>query len=72
MNIPNQKNLKGYCGFILSLKTQKIEITAPIFCLVEAKDGKIEKGLAQCGASIYAAILYNKMEGTPRNIMCGL
>jgi hypothetical protein len=71
LNIPNQKDLKGYCDFILSSKTHKMEVTAPIFCLVEAKDGKVEKGLAQCGAEMYASILYNEMEGTPRNIIYG-
>jgi hypothetical protein len=48
-----------------------MEITAPIFCLVEAKDGKVESGIAQCGAEMYASILCNEMEGTPRNVIYG-
>jgi len=71
LTIPHQKDLKGFCDFILSSKTQKMEITAPIFCLVEAKDGKVAQGIAQCGAEMYASILYNEMEGTPRNVIYG-
>jgi hypothetical protein len=70
-NVDASKGLKGYCDFILSSETKRAEITAPIFCLVEAKDGEIDKGYAQCGAEMYAAMLYNEQEGNPRKIIYG-
>jgi hypothetical protein len=70
-DVDSDKNLNGYCDFILSLEAQKMEITAPVFCVVEAKDEKIEKGLAQCGAEMYAAQLYNERKGKPNKVIYG-
>jgi len=70
-NIEGSKDLKGFCDFILSAKTEKAEITSPVFCLVEAKDGEIDKGYAQCGAEMYAAQLFNEQEGNPKKQIFG-
>lgn len=70
-NVDASQDLKGYCDFILSAETERGEITAPIFCLVEAKDGEIDKGLAQCGSEMYAAQIYNEREGNPKKIIFG-
>lgn len=70
-DIDGNKNLNGYCDFILSLNAESIEITAPIFCIVEAKDDKIEKGYAQCGAEMYAAQIFNEREGNPKKQIFG-
>jgi hypothetical protein len=63
--------LTGYCDFLLSSEINKSEITAPVFCLVEAKDAKIEKGFAQCGAEMYAAHLFNERKGNPKKQIFG-
>jgi hypothetical protein len=70
-NVDASQDLKGYCDYILSTETKRAEITAPVFCLVEAKDGEIDKGYAQCGAEMYAAQLYNNKEGTPKKVIYG-
>lgn len=70
-NVDAQQKLTGYCDFILSAKGRQLEITAPIFCLVEAKNAEIDKGLAQCGAEMYAALLFNEKKGIPRTVMYG-
>ena len=70
-NVDSDKDLNGYCDFILSLEAQKLEISAPIFCVVEAKDEKIEKGYAQCGAEMYAAQLFNERRGQPKKVIYG-
>jgi hypothetical protein len=70
-NVDSTQDLNGYCDFILSLEAQATEIIAPIFCIVEAKDDKIEKGFAQCGAEMYAAQLFNEKEGKPHKIIYG-
>jgi hypothetical protein len=66
-----KRGLNGYCDFILASVPHKIELTSPIFCLVEAKKDNIEKGLAQCGAEMYAATLYNSLHETPKKVMYG-
>jgi hypothetical protein len=70
-NVDNDKDLNGYCDFILSLEAKKVEIVAPVFCIVEAKDEKIAKGLAQCGAAMYAAQLFNEQEQQPKKAIYG-
>ncbi len=54
------KDLNGICDYILSQSLDAIEVTAPIFCLVEAKNRTIEEGYAQCTAEMYAANLFNQ------------
>ncbi len=54
------EGLSGFCDFILSHEPNTIELTAPIFCLVEAKNRTLEEGFAQCAAEMYAAILFNQ------------
>jgi len=66
-----KKNLSGFCDFLLSLEARQLEITAPVFCLVEAKNAEIKRGLAQCGAEMYAAQLFNEQKGTPKRQIFG-
>ncbi len=63
--------LNGFCDYILSANIKQFEVTAPILCLVEAKDGEIEKGFAQCGAEMYAAKLFNEKENANKDIIFG-
>jgi hypothetical protein len=61
-------NLNGFCDFILSAEPQKVYVTAPIFCMVEAKRGVIEEGWGQCGAEMYAAQIFNARAGVKRTV----
>lgn len=70
-DVDRSKNLNGACDVILSAAVQRVEIVAPIFCLVEAKKDNIEKGLAQCGAEMYAGSLFNAQKGRPREVIFG-
>ena len=49
--------LTGICDFLLTLRTNKPDITAPVFCLVEAKNRTVDEGFGQCAAEMYAAKL---------------
>jgi hypothetical protein len=71
LSVDKALGLTGFCDFVLSATPHKAAITAPIFCLVEAKKDDIEKGTAQCGAEMYAAKLYNEQEGKSRTIIYG-
>jgi hypothetical protein len=70
-NVDSQLELRGYCDFILSAQANSPVISAPVFCLVEAKKGMIEEGLAQCGAEMYAAQLFNQRHYQPQKIIYG-
>ena len=70
-NVDSKIGLNGFCDFILSAETKKSEVSAPIICLVEAKNAEIERGLAQCGAEMYAAHLFNDQRGQPRKAIYG-
>ena len=51
--------LNGRCDFLLSLYPNLFAIEAPIFAIVEAKNGDIEAGIPQCVAQQYAAQIFN-------------
>ncbi len=69
--VDDTKDLNGFCDFILSAAAERADIIAPIFFLVEAKNDNVEKGLAQCGAEMYAATLFNVQKGKPCEVMYG-
>ncbi len=70
-DVDKLKGLSGYCDFLLSAEINKSEITAPVFCLVEAKNAEIDRGLAQCGAEMYAAQIFNERKGKPKKQIFG-
>jgi hypothetical protein len=70
-NVDTKLKLAGFCDFMLSMNVDRMELTAPIFCLVEAKNDNVEKGLAQCGAEMYAAQLFNERKGQPQKVIYG-
>jgi hypothetical protein len=70
-NVDSEQGLTGYCDFIFSADAKRGEITSPVFCLVEAKNDNVEKGLAQCGAEMYAAQIYNKRENNSQKVIYG-
>ena len=63
--------LNGVCDYLLSSDTTAAEIASPIFCVVEAKNRGIEEGIAQAGAELYAAQIFNESEGKPSPILYG-
>jgi hypothetical protein len=69
--VDDTKGLNGFCDFILSAAAERLEIVAPIFCLVEAKNDNVNRGLAQCGAEMYAACLFNQQKGKVCEVMYG-
>ncbi len=72
LNVDSEKGLNGNCDCIIAGRAYIMELTNPIICLVEAKNGVIEDGYGQCGAEMYAARLYNEDLGTPIPEMYGI
>ena len=71
LDIDSTKGLNGVCDYIFSSVPHAIEIQAPIFCLVEAKNRTIEEGYGQCAAEMYAARQYNLEYGKATEVMFG-
>ena len=63
--------LNGYCDYLLSRKPRSIEVSAPVFCLVEAKNRTVEEGFGQCAAEMLAAYRFNEQADAPLEVIYG-
>ncbi len=63
-DVASSIGLTGYCDYLISTETRSIDIKAPVFCIVEAKNRTVEEGVAQAGASMLAAAMFNEQKGT--------
>jgi hypothetical protein len=63
--------LKGECDFILSNSPKSVDVEAPIFTLIEAKDDNIRLGIGQCVAQMYAAQKFNEIRKKPLDSIYG-
>jgi hypothetical protein len=71
-NIDKNKGLNGFCDFILSSAQDTFIVEAPAFFIVETKKIDIdENAIAQCGAELYAAQLFNLQKGKPQRAVYG-
>lgn len=71
LNVDRHRNLNGEIDFLFTKVTKTLSIKAPIFCIVEAKIGLIDRGIPQAAAQMYAARLKNEQEGKPIPIIYG-
>jgi len=65
LDVDKEKNLTGFCDFIMSKSSEQFYMSSPIITVVEAKNESITNGLGQCIAEMYAASLFNDKEGQP-------
>lgn len=63
LNIDKDRDLTGFCDFIISQSAEQLFLTAPIITVVEAKNENIMSGLGQCAAEMIASKIYNEQEG---------
>jgi len=63
-NVDSTKGLAGDFDFMLTDNPDKLTIKAPVVAVVSAKNENINEGLAQCFATMYAAILIDR--GDPK------
>jgi hypothetical protein len=71
LNVAESKGLNGVCDYLLTQKADIVEPEAPIFCLVEAKNGVVEEGYGQCAAEMLAARMFNEQDGEQINVIYG-
>jgi hypothetical protein len=71
-NIDKSLELNGFCDFILSYPANGFLIEAPAFFIVETKKTDIDdNAIAQCGAEMYAAQIFNERKGKPQKAIYG-
>jgi len=61
-NVDREKNLNGFCDFIVSASSEQLMLDAPVVAIVEAKNENIIGGLGQCIAEMFAAEIFNRNE----------
>jgi hypothetical protein len=70
-DVDKSLGLKGFCDFLFSKIPESPIIKEPIFCIVEAKNDNLEKGMPQCIAEMYAARLFNERHNKAIDIIYG-
>ena len=63
LDVDKEKDLNGFCDFIISKSPEQFYLNAPIITIVEAKNENIIGGLGQCIAEMFASSLFNDKEG---------
>ncbi|MFM8330940.1 MAG: hypothetical protein ACKN9T_04575 [Candidatus Methylumidiphilus sp.] len=63
LNVDKDRELAGFCDFIVSQSAEQLFLSAPVIAVVEAKNDNMMNGLGQCAAEMIAANLYNAQEG---------
>ena len=61
-NVDQEKNLNGFCDFIVSASSEQLMVDAPVVAIFEAKNESIIGGLGQCIAEMFAAEIFNQNE----------
>ena len=72
MTVDKERDLTGFCDFIISQSPEQLFLKTPVITVVEAKNENIMSGLGQCAAEMIAASLFNQQEATPLNIIYGV
>jgi hypothetical protein len=71
LDVDKDLGLKGFCDFLYSRSPKSTTIKEPIFCIAEAKNDNLEKGVPQCVAEMYAARLFNERKNKPLEVIYG-
>lgn len=71
-NVDPQRNLNGFCDFLLSASPDQVFLTEPVACVVEAKNENIKSAYPQCIATMIGAQLFNQNRGNPIEDILGI
>lgn len=71
LDVDEAAGLKGECDFIFSFSRIQDFVTAPIFCITEAKKQDMEQGTLQCSAQLIGARKLNESEGNSIETLFG-
>ena len=62
-NVDVTLGLIGTCDFLLTHSSEQLYIQAPVMTVVEAKNENVIAGIGQCGATMFAAQMFNERSG---------
>ncbi|MEZ4860602.1 MAG: hypothetical protein R3C14_04820 [Caldilineaceae bacterium] len=71
-NVDPQRNLNGFCDFLLSASPDQVFLTEPVACIVEAKNENIKSAYPQCVATMIGAQLFNERRGNAIETILGV
>ncbi len=71
-NVDKDRQLNGFCDFIISLSAEQLFLTSPVIILVAAKNENIMAGIGQCLAEMVAARLFNENENNKVDTIYGV
>jgi len=63
LDIDKERDLYGFCDYIISKSSEQYYLSSPIVTIVEAKNEQITSGLGQCIAEMIASKMFNEKEG---------
>ncbi|MBF0450331.1 MAG: hypothetical protein HQK75_06495 [Candidatus Magnetomorum sp.] len=63
LDVDKDRDLSGFCDYILSRSSEQLYLSSPVVAIVEAKNEQIISGLGQCIAEMIASELFNEREG---------
>jgi hypothetical protein len=71
LDVDKNRDLSGFCDFILSKSPEQFYLSVPVLAIVEAKNDQVTSGLGQCIAEMIAARIFNDREGNPISSIYG-
>lgn len=71
MDVDKNRDLSGFCDYILSKSSEQFYLSAPVLAIVEAKNDQVTNGLGQCIAEMIAARIFNDREGNSVRLIYG-
>jgi len=72
LNVDKERDLTGFCDFIISQSPEQLFLNSPVIMIVEAKNENIINGLGQCAAEMIASRIFNEQEGTTLSKIYGV
>jgi hypothetical protein len=70
-DIDKERGLNGFCDYLLTTTPNTDLITAPVFCIAEAKHRSVGEAVPQVGAEMFAARFFNEKEQKPTPTVYG-
>ncbi len=71
-DVDKDRDLNGFCDYILSRSPKQLYLSSPVVAIVEAKNENVMLGLGQCTAEMIAAEIFNDREETPVDKIYGV
>ena len=71
LDVDEKLGLRGECDFIFSFSRIQDFVTAPVFCITEAKKQDLERGTIQAAAQLIGARRFNDLENKEVNVLYG-